>query len=346
MHDCRKIEERLVDLVFGELGEEQSASLLAELASCQHCRAEYQSFKATLATFDKAADLMLPDENYWHDYDRRLQTRLAANEPVNFWQRWVEFAQGTLLRPAWAISISALLLLALLSWFLVKQPAPVPNDQAKQGETPPIAERSGEDNPGPANNDPNKFAGKGITDGETSGPQNRSIKPVKNSPSPKPRVDQLAKARPGKQPEVERPVSESEFPPVVSGSENDYLVRTLASDETLRHFEKAQNLLRSFRNLNPNSATSESEIADEKNRSRSLLLRNVLLRREAETRGNLPVEEVLSDLEPLLIDIAHLPRKAPSREVRAIRERIQRKEMIGKLQLYSVRPVIAETRVE
>jgi hypothetical protein len=348
MHDCRKIEECLVDLVFGELDSDQSERALAELADCPHCRAEYQSFKTTLATFDKAADFMLPDENYWNAYNRRLQTRLATNESVSLWQRLVGFVNAISLRPAWAVSVSVLLMMALLLWFLLKQPTPIANDQAEKGEvqTPSIAGKPENDKLSPNSEEPKNIAGTSSTNRGEDRVQKNSNKLLKNLSPGKRKFEPVAKAPADKRTDVERQTRQPEVSPAGSISEYDYLVRTLASDETVKHFEKAQNLLRTFRNLSSRAATSADEIVDEKNRSRSLLLRNVLLRREAETRGNLPIQEVLSDLEPLLIDIAHLPEKSSHRELRAIRERIQRKEMIGKLQVYSARPVIAETMID
>jgi len=64
-----------------------------------------------------------------------------------------------------------------------------------------------------------------------------------------------------------------------------------------------------------------------------LLYKNVLLRRDAEAKGNLPVEELLGSLEPFLLDIANLPEKPSSNEVRSIKERMQKKEIVSALQI-------------
>jgi hypothetical protein len=102
--------------------------------------------------------------------------------------------------------------------------------------------------------------------------------------------------------------------------------------ETARHIERAQALLRSFRNT---EESAEFDLSYERQSSERLLAKNVLLRRDAEARGNLPVQDVLSSLEPFLIDIAHLP-DAPTRDdVRAIQTRMEKKEIITALQVYS-----------
>ncbi|HEX8128329.1 MAG TPA: zf-HC2 domain-containing protein [Pyrinomonadaceae bacterium] len=108
--------------------------------------------------------------------------------------------------------------------------------------------------------------------------------------------------------------------------------------KTARHVEQAQLLLRSFRNARPTGAgrRASSDLAYEKQRSRKLLYENIVLRREAASRGNLPVESLLDSLEPILIDIANLPDKPAPADVREINERMRRKNLVAMLQISSV----------
>ena len=119
--------------------------------------------------------------------------------------------------------------------------------------------------------------------------------------------------------------------------EQPVAANSLFNPETTKHFEKAQLLLRSFRNIKGSGGT---ELAYEKQLSRRLLYQNILLRRSAEMRGNLPAEETLNNLEPILLDIANLPEKPSPAELSGIKERLQRKEMIAALQIYSVQPAL------
>lgn len=103
---------------------------------------------------------------------------------------------------------------------------------------------------------------------------------------------------------------------------------------TSRHVEQAQVLLRSFRNARAGGdGPATTEIAYEKRRSKELLYRNILLRREAASRGNVEVESLLSNLEPILIDIANLPDKPAQDEVRSITERMRKKNIVAMLQV-------------
>jgi hypothetical protein len=104
--------------------------------------------------------------------------------------------------------------------------------------------------------------------------------------------------------------------------------------EVARHVEHAQMLLRSFRNARYTEGEGVTNIAYEKNLSRKLLDENISLQLEAESAGNKTTARILNSLEPFLLDISNL-RDEPSRdEVRSIKERMQKKEIIASLQVY------------
>jgi hypothetical protein len=111
----------------------------------------------------------------------------------------------------------------------------------------------------------------------------------------------------------------------------------LLDDETALHLRKAQLLLRSFRNAAVADDVKTIDIAYEKQLSRELLTDNMLYRREAETRKNLPVKEVLSSLEPFLLDIANLSETPTADEMSRIKERMSKKEIVAELQVYTSR---------
>ncbi|HSE97491.1 MAG TPA: hypothetical protein VLD57_04420 [Blastocatellia bacterium] len=105
--------------------------------------------------------------------------------------------------------------------------------------------------------------------------------------------------------------------------------------ETVRHIEKAQLLLQAFKNA---SATGSSQVFDveyEKEKSRELVYKNIVLRRDAEVRNNYPVEELLTSLEPVLLDIANLPVSPSKEEMQFIVERMQKTEIVTTLQVHS-----------
>ncbi len=107
----------------------------------------------------------------------------------------------------------------------------------------------------------------------------------------------------------------------------------LEDKETASHLDQAQKLLVSFRSL-PTDDDQEVDVSYEKTESRRLLNENVVLRRDAEATGKFPTKSVLGSLEPFLIDIANLPDKAPASEVRQIKDRVQRTEIVAELRSY------------
>jgi anti-sigma factor RsiW len=112
-------------------------------------------------------------------------------------------------------------------------------------------------------------------------------------------------------------------------------VRLLDPDEKemARHLEQAQTLLRSFQNAGA-SETDNAHLAYERRLSRKLLEEHATLQLGAETAGREETKQVLDTLEPFLLDIANLSDNASRDEVRSIKERMRKREIIAALQVY------------
>ena len=102
---------------------------------------------------------------------------------------------------------------------------------------------------------------------------------------------------------------------------------------TARHVEQSSLLLRAFRNA---QVEESDELSHERNRARKLLYQNIVLRREATTKGNIQIASLLDSLEPILIDIANLPASPAADEVRTIQQRMERKNLVPLLQVNQV----------
>jgi negative regulator of sigma E activity len=108
-----------------------------------------------------------------------------------------------------------------------------------------------------------------------------------------------------------------------------------AQTMTALHFERAETLLRAFRNVRLDAPGSATEVSYERDRARQLVYQNMMLRREADATGDVQVSSLLENLEPILLDIANLPDKPDDDAVRVIRERVERKNIVGLLQVNS-----------
>lgn len=117
--------------------------------------------------------------------------------------------------------------------------------------------------------------------------------------------------------------------PGVLSSDLAYL--DLDDQDTAIHLEQTQNLLRSIRNVSVTDGDEEIDVTYDKALSQRLLNENVVLRRDAEMKAKFPTKTLLADLEPLLIDIANLPDHARPEEVRAIKERVDKTEIVAAL---------------
>ena len=106
--------------------------------------------------------------------------------------------------------------------------------------------------------------------------------------------------------------------------------------EAASHFEQSELLLRAFRNLRPTRAGRRPEIAYERRRAQELLYRNIMLRREADSEGDVQVATLLTSLEPILLDIANLRDKPRNSEVQMIKERVERTSLVPLLQVNSM----------
>lgn len=107
--------------------------------------------------------------------------------------------------------------------------------------------------------------------------------------------------------------------------------------DTANHIEQTQNLLRSIRNFQVSDNDEEIDVTYDKALSRRLLNENVVLRRDAEMKAKFPTKSLLADVEPFLIDIANLPDHARPEDVRVIKERVQKTEIVAALMGYQER---------
>jgi len=140
--------------------------------------------------------------------------------------------------------------------------------------------------------------------------------------------------------EVARVVEPASHPSLPSSASSVALyaagsVRATAADPSLRigrHAERVERLLRSFRNARLTESDPTLDVADARRLSKRLLYNNIALRREAASAGDLPVEGLLDSVEPILLDISNLPNTPSPDAVGSIKERINRRQLVGALQ--------------
>jgi len=104
--------------------------------------------------------------------------------------------------------------------------------------------------------------------------------------------------------------------------------------DSARHIERAEMLLRSFKNSRFLPAAYTSELNYERRLSKDLVGSNILLRRDAELAGNVALARLLDRLEPFLLEIANLQENSGRKEIRLVREGLMREQIIAALQSF------------
>jgi hypothetical protein len=154
--------------------------------------------------------------------------------------------------------------------------------------------------------------------------------PITPTKAPEQTLARFTPPKPEKKPQIKRivkPITRDN--PGVLSSDLAYL--DMDDQDTVNHLEQTQNLLRSIRNVSVSDGDEDIDVTYDKALSQRLLNENVVLRRDAEMKAKFPTKTLLADLEPLLIDIANLPDHARPEDVRAIKERVEKTEIVAAL---------------
>lgn len=157
--------------------------------------------------------------------------------------------------------------------------------------------------------------------------------------NPPPTVDQIEQPGVGPSPVKVGSKSKRSVTAVPRANQSDLLYTDVAytdieDKDTASHLDQAQNLLLSFRTIKYSDDDEQVDVSYEKAESRRLLNENIVLRRDAEMAGKFPAKSVLGSLEPFLIDIANLADKASPNDVRQIKDRMQKTEIVAELRSY------------
>ena len=300
--DCRNLLEAYVD---GELDEQGSEQVRTHLMTCLGCEGEFEALNSESELYARYDRELQVSPAAWNGIAARIATESSAVESgerrdVRGW-----FA-GLFAVPRLGFAFSGAMAVLLMMFavgylYLRTQPEQrllAASTSKVRPDSSPIAQ--------PAD------AGTKVNE-------------TRNSESPIP-TDVLAGIPKG-------PKGPRHIPDDPGVLFTDAAYSDIEDQDTASHLDQAQKLLVSFRSL-PADDDQDVDVSYEKNESRRLLNENVVLRRDAEMAGKFPTKSVLGSLEPFLIDIANLPDKASASDVRQIKDRVQRTEIVAELRSY------------
>ena len=327
---CEKYLDLIDDLIEGELDRQTSQKLNLHVFACPECRARYETLKQEKEIYARYLFDAEPPADLWAKFQTKLENEAVENSGSAkihaVISGWRENLTG-FLRLSPAVACGALILALGIGFvlfnFLANENAPVNVPLAKnQPETIDIE---------------NDIENIKSENSRANVKENKNFVPPKNIIARNEKPETKIKTAMVEETKIKKKaVSENRN---ASGIEIARLtdaqrqIRTLES-EAVKQVEKVELLLRSFRNARSVEGGEAFDVAYEKEQARKLLEKNVRLRRDAETYGSFDTEEILSRVEPYLIDISNLESEPSPDKVRDIKERVKSQNIIAGLQIY------------
>ena len=292
--------EKISSLIDGELAPAEAREVERHLLNCSECeqlRSDFLNLRSQIASFETSLQPAVQN--------RALKKILSRERRVPA----LPWAFGTQ-----AIAFATLLIVGAIVGLIVYQRKRAPqSEQTAVVQTPsPAPSASAEKNKQPA--------------------PEASPEPAKGTKQPNKddKDTQSPRRAPVKRPIVREPKPGEQFAAIP-----ERMRSADAETMTAMHFEKSETLLRAFRNVRLNEPGTAAEVGYERKRAQQLVYQNMMLRREADAAGDVQISSLLESLEPILIDIANLPDKPDADAVRVIRARVERKNIVGLLQVNS-----------
>ena len=300
--DCCNLLEEYID---GEAAERDAAQISAHLMTCAACAHEFEALTAereVYASYDRELNV---SPAMWN----AIAARIADRQPIDAGSRFSlgGWLGGLFAAPRYAFAgAAAVVILALMIGIVVWRT------------------RTGERQPRELVANKTEVTTKAPGDGIAAIKKPNAVFPIASG--------QTNPSRDG------APVRGGSRQPRKSDQSDvlftDAAYTDIEDKATADHVAQAENLLRSVRSLQVPDDDEEVDVSYEKAESRRLLNENVVLRRDAEMAGKFPAKKLLGELEPFLIDIANLPDKTTSTDLRAINNRVQKTEIVAALRSY------------
>lgn len=332
---CEKYLNLVDDLIEGELDEQTFRQVNLHLFACLECASHYENLKQEKEIYARYLFTAEPPSDLWAKFQTKLESETVNTShsakilaEINGWKE--DFFGFLHFSPA--LACAALILLLGTGFVLFNLSA---NENAPKNDS--LAESQFKTGDIEKKETVNSQADVNDSENPVS-PKNTAAKNKFSNPKSKP--GSSIKIVAVKDTKIKKKAF-SEIPKVNSAevarlTETQLQLKQIRNleNEAAKQVEKVELLLRSFRNARSAEGDEAFDVAYEKEQARKLLEKNVRLRRNAESYGSLYTEEILSRVEPYLLDIANLGGNPSSEKVRDIKERVKNQNIIASLQIY------------
>jgi len=308
--------EKVSLLIDGELPESEAREVQRHLLQCVHCQQAQTDFLSLRNQIGAYVPQLEP-----------ISQREALNRILN--RKPTKVRAGSVLDAGWtwrfsprlAAFATLIVLAAIVGLVLYRSMNRQPNQQiqAQVQKQNPVEQPSVE----------NKQSTNQKSQADATAPSPTPTPTTKPAPSPVPKVPVWQ--RPSA---PDPPTFASNSPRLADPSVIANVRSGDAQTLTAMHLEKSELLLRAFRNIRVESGRT-AEVDYERKQARQLVLQNMMLRREADSSGDVQVAGLLENLEPILLDIANLRRNPAADDIEVIKERVERKNIVALLQVNS-----------
>jgi len=333
--NCEKYLNLIDDLIEGELDEQTVRQVNLHLFACRKCPSHYENLMKEKEIYARYLFTAEPSSDLWAKFQTKLETETVKTSHsakiLTGINGWKENFFG-FLRFSPALACAALILLLGMGFVLFnlwsnensRKNGSLAESQFKTGDIEKKDTVKSEANVNDSENlvSPKNTAAKNKFSNPKSKPGGSiKIVAVKDTKIKKKAFSEIPK------------INSAE---VVRLTEQQQQIRQIRNleNEAAKQVEKVELLLRSFRNARSDEGDEAFDVAYEKEQARKLLEKNVRLRRNAETYGSLYTKEILSRVEPYLLDIANLESNPSGEKVRDIKDRVKSQNIIASLQIY------------
>ena len=343
---CEECLPRIEEYVDGELDGRMTERMEAHLSTCNACKSELAELQREQEIYAHYRRDLEVTPAQWNIVRARIEQEkdTRTQKPRTPFSEWFTgaFNSRKHFRPAF---VAALLLIVVgiiagVIYLRSRRQADLASKPTVPNETLPIG---GATVALPPDRSSEQRGTSAVDNNPKERSPNRPTPLVAKSPAGQKKAAVVATLPRSRTPVVTEPTTDNGAQLALSAVERDQLMRDVrwrvptASGnfdlQVARHAERAELLLRSFRNVRLPISQRSLDVSYERENARKLLYQNIALRRNAKERGDQPTAEILNQLEPILLDIANLPERARARDVRSIEQHMQKKEIVATLQV-------------